>query len=491
MTSSLPRWVVLGVVVLGIGAVHLASLREGHIWGDDFAEYLLHARNLVEGSPYAAIGYVYNPHYPAIGPPTYPPGCPLILAPVYALFGLNLTALKVEMIALFLVFLVAVYLCFGEALGFCRALALVAIVGLNHYFLKDANTIGSDMPFLALVYLGLWMLQKAEAAPPDTWRRSATLLAAGALAYLAYSTRSLGALLIPAMLAQEVLSRRRITWPAVLATGLFLVLAALQACFFHSDRHYLDQLGAGPMVLVHNAANYLVRFATFWHSGYLKAPSMLLFAAFSLLAILGYVETLRRHVTICEVFIILYVGVILLWPSYQGERYLYPVLPLYVYYGLRGLDHRWIASRAGLRRAVAAILAVAIGLTYAGRLAGLPRGPLAEGVAKRQSLELFDYLRNSTSKDDVIVFIKPRAMALFTGRKASVYHRAEDQALWDYFRQIRASRLVVVENDHAMAGAETPEMLDFLRKFVQRNNKRLERVFRNSDFSVYRFVRCK
>jgi hypothetical protein len=489
MNPSRQQSLIVAALLCGIGVVHLASLREGHIWGDDFAHYLLHARNLAEGVPYAQIGYIYNPHYPSLAPPTYPPGCPALLAPVYAIWGLNLTALKVEMIVFFLVFLLAVYLGFRKELGFARTLALVAILGLNHYFIKDVNGVASDMPFLALVYLALWLIRKADEVPLNTWRRSVYFMVSGVVIYLAYSTRSLGALLIPAMLVhQDPVGKWRATWPAIWATAVFGILAVLQAMLFHSDRHYLDQLGAGPVVLLHNAFGYLIRLATFWHNGYWQAPSMALFAGVTLLAGLGYADCLRRRITICEAFTAIYVITILLWPSYQGERYLYPVIPLYVFYALRGLDHRWIANRPRLRQAVVAFLVLAVSLTYAARVVHHKRGPMPEGVAKRQSVEMFEHIRSTTGDHDVIVFIKPRALALFTRRKASVYHRADkDQALWDYFRQIGATRLVVVENDQAFTEAEDPAMLRFLRGFVERNRARLRPTFANSDFTVYRF----
>jgi len=70
--------VVVVVVIAVVAAVHVAVLRSGHDWGDDFAMYCLHARNLAEGRAYAATGYIYNPSYPQVGPPTYPPIAPLL-----------------------------------------------------------------------------------------------------------------------------------------------------------------------------------------------------------------------------------------------------------------------------------------------------------------------------------------------------------------------------------------------------------------------------
>ncbi len=201
-------------MLLLVAAVHVLAIRDGHAWGDDFAQYLMHARNLADGRPYAATGYVYNPQEPVIGPPTYPPGTAVILAPVYRLFGLNLTAMKAAMIACLLVFLGMVFLAFREELSLAERLVLVLILGLNPFLLEQTNQIGSHLPFLALFYLAMFLLGRAEKgataglsgsvvgtvgqAGSGTQLRYLWYLAAGVVCYLAFATRTLGVLLIVA-----------------------------------------------------------------------------------------------------------------------------------------------------------------------------------------------------------------------------------------------------------------------------------------------------
>src|SRR5207247_10913023 len=63
---------------LVIGMFHLATVREGQDWNDDFSMYIRHAQNIARGAPYAETGYIYTPQNPAVGPRVYPPGCPLL-----------------------------------------------------------------------------------------------------------------------------------------------------------------------------------------------------------------------------------------------------------------------------------------------------------------------------------------------------------------------------------------------------------------------------
>ena len=100
-----PLWATVCVLTLA-GALHLANLREGHDWGDDFAMYIREARSIALDRPLNATGYVYNPHYSVvIGPPVYPPAYPLLLAPLYARFGLDYRVFKIEIVVFFLLFM--------------------------------------------------------------------------------------------------------------------------------------------------------------------------------------------------------------------------------------------------------------------------------------------------------------------------------------------------------------------------------------------------
>ena len=77
-----------------------------HQWGwgpptdaGDYAQYLLHAKALVEGRPYADTGYIFHPDAWVIGPRAYPPGLPLTLAPFVALVGVHSRLFRLLMLA--------------------------------------------------------------------------------------------------------------------------------------------------------------------------------------------------------------------------------------------------------------------------------------------------------------------------------------------------------------------------------------------------------
>src|SRR5260370_39533088 len=134
MKSTTQGWFQKGVVLIVlIGACCLSTIRAGESesLGDDFAMYIHEAKNIALGVDYHQTGYIYEKEYAELGPKAYPPVFPLLLAGVYKAFGLNLTAMKIEVILLFLAALLAVTLTFPAALSTNQVLRLVPMVGFR------------------------------------------------------------------------------------------------------------------------------------------------------------------------------------------------------------------------------------------------------------------------------------------------------------------------------------------------------------------------
>lgn len=488
MSETCRQTRILGILLLAMAAVHLHTLRPGHDWGGDFSQYVHHAKNVVEGIPYGQTDYIYNRAYATIGPPAYPPICPLLLAPAYLLFGLNFEAMKLVMVLSLVLFLLFLFWCLRRELRFEYAVAVVLLVGLNRHWLGAANSIGSDLPFMALLYLTIFVIQKAYDTPAADPPRLRYLAPGALLMYVCYGARTLGGLLLPSVLAYDLLRYRRITRSAVLAGTVFIALAGLQGILVQGNAAYFDQYETAPGVFVHNGLAYLMDAASFWHNGYFQPLGGLLFLSLSALAALGYVSSVRRRVTLLEIFPVLYMIAVLLFPGYAGPRYLAPLFPLYLLFVFRGLQHAWLVRRTAVRRTVFASLSVAVIGSYLAACTQL-RLDVNEGISKAESLALFRFVAGQTDHDDVLIFIKPRVMSLLTSRRTSAYHMPNDDCLlWDYFRRIGATYLVVVENDAAFAYAEDPMRLAYLRDFVKRNSASLNLAFANADFRVYRIA---
>jgi len=466
-------------IIMAVGGFFWATIREGHEWGDDFSLYILHARNIAEGVSYQQTGYIYNPALALIGPRTYPPVFPLLLSPIYKIWGLNLTAMKIEVVAIFLLSLAVIYLAFRKYLPWPYLVALLAIIGFNPYIWQFKDNIVSDLPFLSLIYFGIFLINRVYETDSTDRPRSYDALLVSMAIYLAYGARSIGLALLLCLLAYDLLKNRKPTAFAikvVIITGTFF---AIQSVFLHSDRAYADQLGIDLSGVISRAWGYTSELSFLLAGASHKVFRIPMVVAISGLAIIGYFTKVSRQITLFELFPVVYLIPLLIWGAPMDVRFLLPVFPLYFFYAFLGLQ---TVSRNKKRESLAFLtMLVVILVAYSAQYARLDYGPIREGIARNETKQLFDYIRNDTSESDVFVFRKPRALALFTGRKASALHRdPDDQALWKYLRRIEATYLVLGPKQLE------PDDQEFLRNFIARNKDRLQETFTNSDFQVYR-----
>jgi 4-amino-4-deoxy-L-arabinose transferase-like glycosyltransferase len=483
--------------ILLIGLLHLATLRSGHDWGDDFSLYVAHARNLAEGRSYADTGYIYNPQYPVLSPRAYPPIFPLLLVPIYAVFGLNLVAMKAFVIVLLMATLVVLAAFLRRLLPAPYALGCVCIFGLNPFLWTHKDRLLSDIPFLLFVFLTLLF---ADFARQPGQRRVLVILWAlltGIASYLAFGTRMVGVVLIPAILGAEFLRWRGAQrdgqsvgpighWQPVVVLLPFAALALGQKALFAGDVSYFDQLRFDLALFARISVSLVKAMGYFFDNGHLDTPRNVLFLVLSLLAMVGFLNKLREPITAHALFAGLSFGLLVLWPHAEWQcRYLLPLLPLFLYYVCEGI--RWLTSLATpIERCelpAQLTLALAIVVSYAGAFTSLDFGPIRAGVGTPQAQALFDFVRTQTRPDDVFVFQKPRALALFTGRRASGHsEHPTDEQLWSYLRQIQANYVVDVTSPEFASSHE------LLGPFVTRHPERFDTAFAAGDITVYRIT---
>ncbi|MCP4401614.1 MAG: hypothetical protein GY801_30480 [bacterium] len=477
MTIPRKNTIIVLAIILLVGVFYGFTLREGHLWGGDFSQYIHHAKNIAEGRAYHETGYIYNPHYSTLGPKTFPPVFSFILVPSYYWFGLNLTAMKYSVMLFFLLALWCIHLSFRGALSFPYLIATLGALGFHPYFWEFKDEILSDFPFLCFVYLGFFLIQKAYQAVSSPRKEYALWL--GLTIYLAYGTRSLGLILFVSLIVYDVIHCRRVSGFVARTSLVLSILLVLQGIFFHNDRSYVDQfMQINLQSSLQNALLYAKRFSLFWNNGYSHAARHVLFIATAGMALFAYGIRVKKALSIFEIFSVLYIAVIIVFPFGQ-MRYLIPLFPLYLFYLFWGIQHfQRSPKKAEAAKWSFGVLALIFLVSYAGQYSKVDYGPISEGMAKKETVELFKFIKSHTDKDDVVFFRKPRVLTLFTGRKASYSHESQtDEELWNYFRKIEAEYLIIGTLD-------TPRIFSF----VERHRGTFELVYANPDFYVYKIV---
>ena len=491
MRSTLPA----ALLVCVIGVFYVATLREGHVWGDDQAAYIAHARNIAEGRSYGEIGYVRSPS--SINPQMYPPGYPLLLAPVYHFSGPALTPMKVMNIGFFCAALFIFYLLvrdYGQPL----ALATVAVIGACPYFWDFKDTVASEFPFLALAYGAL--LVGHYAGIKDRRRRSQLLLgaAAGVLCGLAYATRNVALVLPPAICLANFVTTRRMTLFSVLTVIAFAGIAGCQKLLFDLQSDYLTPLLQilSVRTLMGSPWYYCKCLATPWDNGYSSAGQMLLYAALVAFALRGAWLRCRQPWTGVEFFSLFYLALIVLFP-WGGRRYLIPVMPVFVLYALvgiralaapravAGLPESHANNRSGGKLAfvLPSTIALAVLATFVLKYSTLPWHAIPGGIRTPGFTELVAYLGQPRGGTAPVVFGKARLLALAAGIPAADGFKADTPRLeLDYYQQIGASRFIVQQD-----GDEPANTL--LRTFVTDHPGNFTPDKRIGTFHVLKFTR--
>jgi len=457
-----------------LGAFYLTHLREGHVWGDDFAMYVAQAKNIALGHPLADTGYLFNPHRPVLGPSAYPPVLPLLLSPVYRIWGLNLSIMKTEIVLTFLLALFLAFELIAVHLTHAYSAVLVAILGCSPYFYEIKDNITSDLPFLCFVMLSLLVLSRCEL---QGWRNVPLALCASICVYLSFATRTAGVSLLVCLILSSVQQRGASARNAAISALSAMTLMATHSAVFGGNGSYLAQVHISLYGVVQNGVLYgwgLYRNVLGIGNAVAGWAFLLLLGA---LCSAGIVRRSLIRVSYLEVFTASYALIILLWTSDNDCRFLIPLLPLWLLY--IGVTLRQL--QFSHKPAVCGTIVVCVGIAFVSRYSRISDGPIRQGLGDASFLRTCEYIRSSTPKNSVLIFSKPRLLALVTERKASTYDTPHnDGELWEDFTSIHA-RYVLVNRQFA-------DDREYLEPLILRNAAHAHEVFAEAQYHLYEIL---
>jgi hypothetical protein len=434
---------VLGLVLVVAGSWRMVAGVCG-VYHDD-AIYVTTAKALADGQGYRLINLPEAPWQTK-----YPFLYPAVLAVVWKLwpaFPANLAAMQglsllaaAAALGLFYLYLVR--------FGYCsRPVAATAglVCATTPLFVFFSTQTLSEMPFTLLLVAALWGLEREVRAPAEHFGRQVWL---GVLLGLPCLCRTAGIPILLAGLLVLARARRRVRWVglgslATVAPWLVWTLAAWGA--WNRDPvagYYTDYLGWwGSFGLpVFQRVLSLNLMLLLWCSIALPFQGLSagveclgLPASYFLFIFLGLIPwvvlfgQLRRG-KVLPWCLAAYAGLILVWP-WPPQRFMVPILPVLVVYGLVGLWAvltRFLGQRKAWAVAVSGLLLGGLGnvgiLYLEGRLnhhtgypyIGLPKEPA--NWASYQ--EVFDWLRAHGRSRDVVAAGMDSMISLYTGLPA-------------------------------------------------------------------------
>ena len=474
--TLLPIIVVLSVLVA------FASLTRGHIWGDDFASYVLQTGSIVGGTMGEFVehnAFTIFESSSQIGPVAYPWGFPLLLAPVYAWKGIHPLALKLPGLLFFAGFLVCLYLLMRTRLKQMESLLLVSLFAFCPLLTGFLDNILSDIPFLFFSTLALLLMIREESLQAG----SALLL--GFAVAAAFFLRTTGILLLVSFLLLEAwlifLHRqdknaiRKRGRNMLFATGAFALLWILYAFLFPGggESYFAQYRDFTIGKALGNALQYFSVFSQFFGDNPVwRIIYYFLFAFF----ILGAWNR-REQDLVFILFFGIWMLLLITWPSWQGPRFIFPLLPIFIYFTFQGmktaagkLPPRYTRYGEWAVYGFWILVTLFFLFTSSGHAyVNMQNGRMINGPFDSYSREVYDYIQEKTPKDSVIVFFKPRAMRLLTGHDSIMSTECD---------RILKGDVLVLSRKVGRNQQIPPEEIDAC-------HLPLEEVLKNSRFIVY------
>lgn len=472
----------LAIILIVSALLGSSVLTHGHFWGDDFAAYIMQARSILNGNMEGFIEHntiTITQSSTQLGPIAYPWGYPLILAPVYALTGLSPLGLKTPDVIFYLAFLIVLFLLMRRRVTQIESLLTVSLFAFNPMFLLFLDYIISDIPFLFFSTLSLYLLDlKFSSKKQNSAIQS---IAIGVIFFAAYFVRTMGIILLASFFLYQgiqFLRNNQRIWlikdALVVALSFGILWAITSLIFPNGQGSYFAQYAAFTRETIwHNFTSYGSELSKFFIG--VPLPTFI-YASFLVFFLIGIWKRTEAD-SFFVLFMSLYFGLLLTWPEWQGIRFLFPLLPLFIYFSVRGM--KFIGSQ--LVKGEQAFVYTTLGLVSLLFLSSatmdaynnLAGGRAINGPFDQYSMEMYDFIKNETPKNSVIVFFKPRALRLMTDRDAISVTQCDQLSRGDY---IALSKKV-------------EDNLQIPPEEIEACGLPLEAVFQNRRFIVYKIFR--
>ena len=421
MQTRLLLLIVIASLIIGA-----ATLRRGHEWGDDFASYIMQAESILSGTTEEFVehnSFTIFESSTQIGPVAYPWGYPLLITPIYAIKGMSPLALKLPGLFFYAGFLICVYLLMKNRLTQTESLLAASLFAFNPLLIQFLDQILSDIPFLFFSTLALLLMVNGN----KHGLRDYILI--GCVIALAFFIRTTGILLLVSYIALESLMAwrdqetiKRSAWNIFIVGGTFGALWLTYALLFPGGgesyfAQYQDfqiQTAIGFIYQYFQIFNLFFGENVIWKTLY---PILLTFF------LIGAWKQRKQDVLLI-IFFVLWLFLLITWPFWQGPRFIFPLLPIFIYFTFQGM--KYILARLPEKHTRAGqwvfhgfwLLTIGFFLftSAANAYVNLQNERTINGPFDPYSREVYDYIQEKTPADSVIIFFKPRAMRLMTGR---------------------------------------------------------------------------
>ncbi|MEQ1734789.1 MAG: hypothetical protein ABL940_14020, partial [Bacteroidia bacterium] len=188
-----------------------------------------------------------------------------------------------------------------------------------------------------------------------------------------------------------------------------------------------------------------------------------------------------HKLTFVNMFVIAYIAVVALFPfGNTGFRLLLPLYVISFYYAIIALKKVLVPFEFNFK--IATIVIGTLVLLPSKQLIEVAlsnQDKLIDGPCTPASYELFNIVNASTTASDVVVFEKPRALALYTHVQAlALRNNLTTQELTTQLKQYKVKYLLL----------NNTLVNDALSNYVKTESVHCELIFTNTDYQFYKLL---
>ena len=452
----------------------------GQSWGDDFSLYINQARSIIEGTIEETVEdnrfAVRNSSVSTFSPESYPWGFPLLLSPVYWVFGIDFEAFKILETLFLIAFLFIFDRLLSDKLKNPERLVLISLIGLNQVFIIHTNDILAEIPFLFFSALTLYVIQQAG---KSNFSFASNFLI-GALMLFTFFIRSEGIALVGAFFLYQLFiakqlaefnfnSVARFVSPYLTFKILYFISKSIFPTGFTSHLVFLENFNLETSL--HHTDVTFKLLGIFLYEGI----NLINLVMVILLFILGLASRWKEDfLYISYWFIVL--GILFIWP-YFYNRYMYSLIPLFCYFFARGFGFVsiWVVGKNFSVYLLLLLLGLNV-FSLVDKTIDHDNDIYTEyGPESADSKAMYHFIDNHVQKDEVVIFPFPRVINLYTQRKSIFEYESIDT--------------IIAKGDYVVLFKNWNHNFQIVNTSAISSNKEFEHVFENNSYIIYKVNR--
>jgi len=328
--------IVLGIVLSIYIFAQIYSFNDMLSEAGDNAKYIILAKSMLQGTGYREINDPNMPEH--LGSP---PFFSIMLIPIIALFGINISILKIYMIGLSILTLFIVYVVINKLGGKYVALTITSMMAFSFQYFHWSHRIMSEVPFILFSFLTFYYLLKEKG-----WHVILFML-------ITILTKATSIVLIPTVVIYLLLKKKyKYAFIIFFCTSFIFGLWVMHNTQYTSLNYinsykYVDpynpERGLITFTGLFNRAyrsglNYINNFShMIFHYNEIIYPSFFLIDALILLPmVFGFVMLILQKKYFFPLYFTFFMGILLIYP-WQTIRFVVPLMPVVYYFLIYGI----------------------------------------------------------------------------------------------------------------------------------------------------------